>query len=63
MIEHRECVGEQNCLERAAPSYHSRRSVPGEHRERSIQSPLFSFSRAIDLHRIDLGMPLAPGRL
>jgi hypothetical protein len=60
MVEHRECVGEVNCFERAAPSYLSKRTTRILNNEGEIrQSHLAAFSRSIDLNRIDLGLPLA----
>lgn len=62
MIADRECVGERNCLERAAPSYHSRQAGTPQKTRRAEQSPLTVFSRSINLHLVDLGLPLAPER-
>ena len=53
------CTGERNCLERVAPSYHSRASAPGT----AIGAPEHLARWAgIDLRLIDLGFPLVAGR-
>lgn len=51
------CSGERNCLERIAPSYHSRASAPGPTAEAAERHGLKSYP-SFDLHLIDLGSPL-----
>ncbi len=54
------CSGERNCLERVAPSYHSRASSPGPAAEMERQG--MRAAPSIDLHLVDLGSPLKRGR-
>lgn len=55
------CAGERNCLERVAPSYHSRPPSPrlGDEGQGSIglKAPLHA-----GLYLVDLGSPLGSGR-
>ena len=53
------CTGERNCLERVAPSYHSRAPAP----RTAVELPEHpARSAGIDLRLIDLGSPLTAGR-
>jgi hypothetical protein len=56
MVGARTCVGEQQCLERSAPSYHSRGYDLGNRTQVRVIAPV------IDLRTIDLGAPLEVGR-
>lgn len=61
MVSAGECAGERNCLERVAPSYHSRPLSPrtmGEGRETPGLGPHVPSS----LYLVDLGAPLISGR-
>ena len=52
------CSGERNCLERVAPSYHSRASAPRAARRPEIRGLV----AALDLYLVDLGRPLGAWR-
>jgi hypothetical protein len=57
MVDAGVCTGERNCMERLAPSYHSRAPVP-----RAAEVPEHIVrSAGIDLRLVDLGSPLTAG--
>ncbi|MDW5564185.1 MAG: hypothetical protein SA339_13300 [Methanomassiliicoccus sp.] len=60
MVDAGVCSGEKNCIERIAPSYHSRAPAPG--RRAMTRDDHTLRMAAVDLHLIDLGSPLAGRR-
>ncbi|GEM_PF-6436803 len=59
MVDAGVCTGERNCLERVAPSYHSRASASRTAMEVPEHPARWT---GIDLRLIDLGSPLTSGR-